>query len=123
MAKKKILLIEDEADFVMMIKMRLEANNYETISACDGKEGLNRARQENPDLILLDVLIPKVNGLTLCRQLKDDFKTKNIPIIIVSASGGSDLPKRSRDAGADDIIIKPFEAKELLDKIAKYLGQ
>jgi len=122
MAKKKILFIEDEREIVAMMKERLAANNYEMISAYDGEEGLKKVRRDKPDLILLDVLIPKINGLTLCRRLKNDTKTKHIPIIVVSASGQKNLPQRCRAAGADDLVVKPFEAKELLDKIAKHLS-
>ena len=123
MEKKRILFIEDEVEITELIKMRLEANNYEMFSAYDGEEGLKKAQQEKPDLILLDIIMPKMDGLTLCRRLKNDPKMKNIPIIIVSASGGRHLPERCQAAGADELIIKPFEAKELLDKIAKHLGK
>jgi len=119
---KKILFIEDEPEIVMMMKIRLEASNYAMLSAYDGKEGLAKARQELPDLILLDVVMPKINGLVICRRIKDDPKIKDIPIIVVSASGGADLPQRCKAAGADDLIMKPFDAKELLDKIEGFIG-
>lgn len=120
MAKKRILLVEDEPDYIMMIKMRLEASGYEVTSAIDGEEGLKKAR-EKPDLVLLDIVMPKVDGLSLCKTLKDNPKTKEIPIIIITASGVMDLAEKCIDAGADDHIIKTCESKELLDKIAKYL--
>lgn len=121
MSKKKILFIEDEVELVELIQMRLEANNYQMIAAYDGEEGLKKVYSEKPDLILLDVIMPKIDGLTLCRRLKSDPKTKHTPIIIVSASGGKDLPERFRKAGADDFIFKPFEATELLEKITNHL--
>ena len=81
MDKKKILLIEDEPYQVMMVKFRLEANNYDFISACDGEEGLKKACEEKPDLILLDLFMPIIDGYEVCQRLKKNPKTKNIPII------------------------------------------
>lgn len=121
MTKKKILFVEDEVELVTLVKMRLRNDNYDVISAYDGQEGLEKVQQENPDLILLDIIMPKMDGLALCRHLKNDPKTKDIPVVIVTALGGNDLPERCRDAGADDVIIKPFESKELLGKIKKLL--
>jgi DNA-binding response OmpR family regulator len=121
MDKKKILFIEDEADLVEMMKIRLEANGYEMFSASDGQEGLEAAQKKLPQLILLDIVLPKRDGLEICRILKNDQKTKSIPIIIISASGGKNLPQRSLEAGADDFIWKPFDANELLGKIVKYI--
>lgn len=117
---KKILFIEDEPDIVMLMQTRLKSRGYEMLSAFDGEEGLKMVQEEKPDLILLDVVMPKIDGLTVCSRLKADPQTKHIPIIIVSASGGKDLPERCLAAGADDVIIKPYEAEELLDKIAKW---
>ena len=117
---KRILFIEDEPDIVMLMQTRLKSQGYEFLSAFDGEEGLKMVQEEKPDLILLDVVMPKIDGLTVCRRLKADPQTKHIPIIIVSASGGKDLPERCLAAGADDVVIKPFEAQELLDKIAKW---
>lgn len=121
MDKKKILFIEDEIDLVAMMKIRLEASGYEMSFAYDGQAGLEMAQKENPDLILLDVVLPELDGLKVCRILKNSQETKSIPIIIISASGGKELPQRSLAAGADDFIWKPFDAGELLNKIIKYI--
>ena len=118
---KKILFIDDETDIVTMMQFRLQPR-YEMLSAFDGEEGLKMVQEEKPDLILLDIIMPKIDGLTLCRRLKDDLKTRPIPIIIISASGGKDLPERCLAAGADDVIIKPFEPEDLLFKIKKFIG-
>jgi len=123
MGKKRILFIEDEPELVELMQVRLTTSGYEMLSAYDGEEGLNKATQEKPDLILLDVIMPKIDGLTLCRRLKDGLQTKHIPMIIISASGGKDLPERVQTAGADELIIKPFEAEELLSKIKALLGE
>lgn len=123
MLKKKVLFIEDETEIVDLMRTRLEANGYQMFSAYDGEEGLKKVEENKPDLILLDIVIPKINGLIVCQRLKNGSKTKDIPIIVVSASGGKDLPKRCREAGSDDVVIKPFEAEEILDKISKLLDK
>jgi CheY-like chemotaxis protein len=120
---KKILFIEDEKELVELMKLRLEAAGYLFSAAFNGEEGLEKVFQEKPDLILLDVLLPKLDGLSVCRKLKTDTRTKDIPIIIISGSGGKDLPQRCQQAGADDFIAKPFEATELLAKLASFLRQ
>jgi len=120
---KRILFIEDEVDIVMLMQTRLETHGYKMLSAFNGEEGLKMAREKNPDLILLDKIMPKMDGLEVCQRLKSDPKTKDTPIIIVSASGGKDLPERCLAAGADDLIIKPFEAEELLAKIKALLKE
>lgn len=125
MNKKKILLIEDEPNQVMMIKFRLEANNFDFISACDGEEGLKKASEEKPDLILLDLILPTIDGYEVCRRLKQS-PDKNIPIIILTASTahiGAELMKKCLSCGADDYIIKPFEPAELLAKIKAQLAE
>lgn len=119
---KKILFIEDEPELVELMQVRLTTSGYEMLSAYDGEEGLNKAQQERPDLILLDKIMPKMDGLEVCQRLKADPQTKNTPIIIISASGGKDLPERCLAAGADDFILKPFEAEELLSKIKVLLS-
>lgn len=114
---KKILFIDDEPDLVMLMQTRLASHGYQVLSAFDGEEGLKMVQEEKPDLILLDKIMPKMDGLEVCQRLKADPKTKDIPVMIVSASGGMDLPERCLAAGADDVIIKPFEAEDLLAKI------
>jgi len=118
---KKILIIEDEAELVNLIELRLKSASFEVIAAYDGEKGLKMAQEEKPDLILLDIIMPKIDGLVVCRRLKDGPETSKIPIIIITASGGKNLQQRSRDAGADDLVIKPFEAEDLLSKISNYV--
>jgi len=118
---KKILFIEDETDLIMLMQTRLVSHGYQMLSAFDGEEGLKKVGEEKPDLILLDKIMPKMDGIEVCQRLKADPKTKDIPIIIVSASGGKDLPERCLAAGADDVILKPFEAEDLLAKIKALL--
>ncbi|MFH1847770.1 MAG: response regulator [Candidatus Omnitrophota bacterium] len=121
MAPKKILIVDDEADLVEMVKMRLEVSGYECISAGDGQEGLEMARRENPDLIILDLMLPKMDGYRVCRMLKFDEKYKKIPIIMFSARAQDNDAKMGKEVGADAYVTKPFDPKVLLSKIAELL--
>ncbi|MFH1874363.1 MAG: response regulator [Pseudomonadota bacterium] len=120
--KKKILIIDDETDLVELLRIRLEALNYQVYAANDGQEGLDKAREVNPDLILLDVMMPKMDGYQVCRMLKFDEVYKNIPIIMVTARGRSQDVETGKKVGADDYMTKPFETSALLEKIKKFLG-
>jgi CheY-like chemotaxis protein len=119
--KKRILVVEDQAVIVGMLKMRLEANNYEVITAGDGQEGLEKAHKENPNLIILDVMLPKMNGYKVCQLLKADPKYSKIPIIISSGRTPQEVGKMGKEVGVDAYISKPFEAEVLLSKIKELL--
>jgi CheY-like chemotaxis protein len=119
--KKRILIVEDQAMIVGMLKMRLEANNYEVITAADGQEGLEKARKENPDLIILDIMLPKLNGYKVCQLLKADPNYNEIPIIISSGRTPQEVGKVGKEVGADAYVSKPFEAEVLLSKIKELL--
>jgi two-component system, OmpR family, alkaline phosphatase synthesis response regulator PhoP len=118
---KKILLVDDEADIVSSIKARLEANNYEVIVAVDGQQALELARKEIPDLIILDLMLPKIDGYRVCRLLKFDDKYKHIPIFMFTARAQESDKKLGEEVGADAYILKPFELKSLVDKIKNTL--
>lgn len=120
---KKILFIEDELDQIMMVKMRLEASGYKVVSAADGDEGLKKVHRERPDLILLDIIMPKIDGYEVCKRLKQDPDTRNIPIIGITASGARGTEEKCRALGADDFIKKPFESADLITKIKALIGQ
>jgi len=106
-----------------MVKFRLEANNFDFVAACDGEEGLKKVHEEKPDLILLDVVMPKINGYEVCRRLKRSPKTQNIPVLLFTASAGPNIDKKARACGADDYITKPFEAADLVAKIKAWLKE
>ena len=120
-AKKRILIVEDQAPIINMLRMRLEANNYAVITAGDGQIGLERAHKENPDLIILDVMLPKINGYKVCQLLKTDPKYRIIPIIISSGRTPQEIRKIGQEVGADAYVSKPFEAEVLLSKIKELL--
>lgn len=121
MAKKKILLVDDEKDLVETVKFRLEANDYDVIAAYDGQEALAKARKEKPDLIILDLMLPKIDGYKVCRMLKFDEKYKAIPIILFTARAQESDQKMGKEVGADAYVTKPFEPKALLDKIKELI--
>ncbi len=123
MDKKRILIIDDEAQMVQMVQMRLEAVGYEVIKAHDGQTGLEMAKQENPDLIILDVMMPKMDGYKVCGLLKADARYNKIPIIMFTARAQESDKELSEDVGANAYINKPLNAEDMMNKIKKLLGE
>lgn len=121
--KVKILIVEDEAEMREAIKLRLEANQFEVITAADGSEGLSKARTEKPNLIILDIMLPKLDGFRLCRMLKFDENYKNIPVIILTAKTQKTDINRGKEMGAEAYITKPFKSEELLAEINELLAK
>ncbi len=121
MAKKRILVVDDERDLVEMLSVRLKANGYEVFVAQDGQEGLDQARSLKPDLIILDLMLPKLDGYKICRMLKFDEEYKQIPIILFTARAQKVDAILGKEVGADAYITKPFEAEILLSKIVELL--
>jgi CheY-like chemotaxis protein len=119
--KKKILVVDDEAGLLAMTLLRLNKMGYDAFGGANGEEALDLARQRMPDLILLDKLMPKLNGDEVLRILKKDEKLKHIPVIMISAAV-EDLEEKSRENGAAGFLFKPYETSELLDMIKKYIG-
>jgi len=119
---KKILIIEDEEPLAKMLQLRLEANNFQVISATDGQKGLNMARDEQPDLIILDIMLPTMNGHQILRMLKFDGRYKDIPIIVLTAKGLEEDKKLGQDLGADAYFPKPFDSDKLMEKIWELLN-
>ena len=119
---KRILLIDDEPGIQMIITSRLEALGYKVLIAKDGQEGLERARTEFPDAILLDLMLPKLDGFKVCRMLKFDKAFENIPVIIFSAKGSDADKKLAEQAGADAYMVKPFDVQVFIQTLQKLLG-
>ena len=117
---KKILLVDDELDMLAVTKARIEHAGYEVLTAGSGEEALNRLAKDTPDLILLDLLLPKMQGQEVCKRIKCDDNLKRIPVILFTASA-SDIAKIAKEVNADDYIMKPFEPDELLGKIKKFI--
>jgi len=123
MGQKKILVVDDESHLIELVQMRLEANEYEVITARDGEEGLEKAKSESPDLIILDVMMPKIDGYKVCGLLKNDEQYKNIPIILFTGKAQDDFKEVGKKVGADAFITKPFDALVLLAKIEELLDK
>ena len=119
--KKRVLVVDDELDMLMVIKLRLEASGYEVVTATDGLEGLNVARKTKPDLIVLDVMLPKMNGYKVSRFLKFDEEYKHIPIVMLTALAGEEDRSTGIETGANAYITKPFETQELVDTVRRFL--
>lgn len=119
--KKKILIVEDEEDIALSIKARLELDNLKVILAKDGKEGVEKARSDKPDLIIMDVMMPLVNGFDACQVIKGEQKTKNIPVLILTALPNVDDAEKAFKSGASDFINKPFTNERLMAKVHKLL--
>ncbi len=118
---KKILVIDDLPENVYMLQDRLEHEGYEVITAYDGKSGIEKARSELPDLILLDIMMPDITGIEVCKTLVADKETSGIPIILVTAKVGVDDTKEGLEAGAFDYIKKPFNRIELIARVKSAL--
>ena len=119
MSKKKILLVDDDPQIVMMMKSRLEANGYEVLTSLNGPEVVEMAKEFKPDLILLDIIMPAMGGDNVCLKLKSEAETSNIPIIAITASPRKDLEVMCLKAGAKVVVRKPFNPSELLALIKK----
>ena len=119
---KKVLIIDDEPDILRAAKVRLVSFGYEVITAGDGKDIVNIIQQDRPDLILLDLRLPHMDGDRICVMLKSDDKFKDIPVVIFTASSDPGTSKKVKDSGAEGYLIKPFDTEELLQTIKKFLG-
>lgn len=120
---KKVLVIDDEVDLTETLTFRLQAAGYEVFAAHDGQEGMKMVREVNPDIILLDVMMPKLDGYQVCRLLKFDEKFKNIPVIMLTARGQEQDKSTGKTVGADAYVVKPFDGKALTEKIGEILAK
>lgn len=118
---KRILVIEDEKDMAEMTRVTLEKSGYLVDLAYDGEEGLVKAKSSKPDLIVLDLKLPKVDGYKICEELKSEDQFKKIPIIMLTARESSIEEKIGYAMGADEYMTKPYEPEVLLSKIKKLL--
>ena len=114
---KKILIIEDEKDIVELIAHYLEKDGFKTISASDGAKGLELVKEKSPDMVILDLMLPKIDGIEVCKRIKADSKSTSIPIIMLTAKGEETDRIIGLELGADDYITKPFSPRELVARI------
>ena len=120
MDSKRILIVDDQDDIRDLLLKRLEAAGYDVIAAADGQTALKRAREDGPDLIVLDMMLPDVQGATVCAQLKAEEAFQQIPIIILSARDGDYDKDIGRAVKADAYMTKPFQTEDLLAKIQDF---
>ena len=123
MSSKKILIVDDEVDLVETVRFPLEMEGYHVLVSYNGEDALNQARKENPDLILLDLMLPKLDGYKVCRLLKFDDRYKHIPILMLTAKTQERDKALGMETGANEYITKPFEMDDLLKKVKAYLNK
>ena len=119
--KEKILIVEDEKDIIKMLEYNLKKEGFRTISAYDGEDAIDLAMREHPDIVLLDLMLPGIDGLEVCKSLKAQNKTKGIPIIMLTAKSQESDKILGLELGADDYVTKPFSPRELLARIKAVL--
>jgi DNA-binding response OmpR family regulator len=123
MAKKKILLVDDSHTVLLLHRMMLSHCGYELITARDGQEALDKASTSHPDLIFLDVHMPRMDGFQTCRALRSRDETKNVPIILVTTRSEPQYVRQGFESGCTDYITKPFDGEELLAKVRSHLEE
>ena len=122
MNKGKVLVVDDEISITQILEFSIGAEGYDVITAANGEEAIEKARREQPDLIILDIMMPRIDGYEACRILKANPLTKNIPVVLLTAKG-RDIDKRlGYEVGATDYIVKPFSPSKLIGRIQKLLS-
>jgi CheY-like chemotaxis protein len=122
MSTKKILLVDDSNTVLMMHRMLLHGQPYELLFARDGREAVEKALAQKPDLIFMDVMMPKLNGMDACRELRTHAELASTPILLVTTRGEPHNVEAGYQAGCTEYITKPFDSAELLAKVQHYLG-
>ncbi len=121
MVNGKILIVDDEEDVLELVRYNLDKNGYKVETAATGEQALAKARAKLPDLIILDLMLPGIDGLDVCKKLKNDTKTQNIPVIMLTAKGEETDIVIGLELGADDYITKPFSPKVLIARVRRIL--
>jgi DNA-binding response OmpR family regulator len=118
---QRVLIVEDEPDIMELVKVTLSDEGYQLLEAKDGEIGFKRAVEEHPDLILLDIMLPKMDGYEICRRLKSDPDTATMPVLMLTAFGQKREIEEGFKVKADDYIVKPFEPLKLRERVRKFL--
>lgn len=121
MANERILIVDDEEDVLELVRYHLDKNGYKVDTAASGEEAISEARKKSPDLIILDLMLPGIDGLEVCKKLKSDLKTEPIPIIMLTAKGEEADIVTGLELGAEDYLTKPFSPKILIARIRRIL--
>jgi len=122
MDKKRILCVDDSNLILLMERLVLGREGFELLTASDGEQAMTRAVADRPDLILLDVVMPSISGVEVCRRLRADKETAAIPIIMVTTHAEGEMVERAFESGCNDFVSKPIDPIELLAKVRNYLG-
>lgn len=122
MARKRVLIVDDQKDIVESIRFVLDLEHIECLEAFDGEDALMKAKEERPDLIILDIMLPKINGYKISRLLKFDESYKDIPIIMLTARSQAEDIKLGEETGADEYVTKPFDLEKMVALVKKYLN-
>lgn len=121
MSERKVLVVDDEVNIIQIMEFSIGAEGYDVVTAANGEEAISKARKEQPNLIILDIMMPKVDGYEVCRVLKRDPLTKRIPVILLTAKGREIDKRLGYEVGASDYVVKPFSPSQLIDKVNSYL--
>ena len=122
MYQAKILVVDDEVYILHILDFILGAENYDVVTATNGEQALQKVREEKPDLVILDIMMPRLDGYETCRMIKNDPATKNIPVILLTAKGREVDQKLGREVGANDYMTKPFSPSKLIERVQAILG-
>ena len=117
MSRGKVLVVDDEEYIQHILNFSFGAEGYDVVTAADGEEGIKKAKSEKPDIIVLDIMMPKMDGYEACKRLKTDPNTKGIPVILLTAKGREVDRKLGSQAGADDYVVKPFSPGRLIERV------
>ena len=123
MSPKRIVIVDDEVDLVETVRFPLELEGFDVLVSYNGEDALSQARKEKPDLIILDLMLPKLDGYKVCRLLKFDERYKHIPILMLTAKTQEKDKALGMETGADEYITKPFEMDALMEKVKTYLSK
>src|SRR3984893_14442963 len=118
---KRILVVEDDKDIVELVRYNLEKDGYQVAASGDGATGLAQIRKTPPDLLLLDLMLPKISGLDICKEVRRDVSLNRLPILILTAKGKQRAPVLVLELGADDYVTKPFSPRELVARVKALL--
>jgi DNA-binding response OmpR family regulator len=122
MHRKKILCVDDSATILMMERMILSKGPYDLVTASDGEEAVSKALAERPDLILMDIVMPRMNGFDACRRIRQEEAIRTTPVIMVTTRGEVQNMESGFESGCNDYVTKPINATELLTKLRNFLG-
>jgi DNA-binding response OmpR family regulator len=119
----RVLVIDDDPVILELLRVNFEIENFEVVTASDGREGLEKARTVKPDVVLSDIMMPRIDGLELVSMLREDPRTRALPVILLSAKAQNAEVQQGLDLGADDYVTKPFDPLELIDRVNAVLAR